>query len=1555
MRKKIQKHAEKFVKSLIKGLLKMTLVFVSLWLFVELSLRFFGTPLLSGALQSYIAIQSNGMYSADFEHISIELISRKIQIKKFSLTPDTAVYKYRVKDGQIQTGLYNIKFEKLTLKGIKFLKYLRKRELNLKSLVITRPTISLAALPKNNKTSKKKYDAVHQDLYASIKPFFDVVKVKQIKVNDGVFDFSISTESKQTKTNVEKVSLVLKQFVLDENSFRYNRKLFYSETYSLRIRNYRLALNDQIHEIRAHDVRISSVDSVILISGVSFKPISENLSNAKQPSRYDIEVPNIFVRGVDMFSAWFSKDIFVKDITIDSASISLIIPAGQKKSPKKRVSPTDYRDIYNLIQGKINSLSIQNFNFKNANFHMKESKNETRASYSISDFSMSLDHFILDSLSYLRKKKIFYSDNIALDVSGFQMKIADKTHLLKTEKFTLSSAKNSITAQNTEISSFKSDGQLTKIMMTIPKFSVEGVDFIKVYNTGKLEIAQVKVENADAKIEKSTKKNKNNHSASLIYDLVSNYVNSVEIEKIFFRNGRIDFTDYSIFEKPSYYKGNLTLTLNQFKIDESTAKNSDRLFYAHDFELMVSDYSMKSSNDFHSLQVGKLVLSSKKSEVTVENINFSPITNDIHTDLLMNYHKNAVISLSVDKLTLLQSDIKNILFNKQFVGNQIIIKKPKIQIVKYPYNFEDKSTNNQLLPYDLYGDSLKISTLSPDIPVDTVENENYKNIIIRLLKGKLDYINVNTILLDSGFLSFSRVDSFGAKISSFNTKISAKSNHFFLKTDSSQINPKFLFSDNIHVEISDFSTVMQGNKSTFTLKKAVYNSSDSALNASFVKIIPISTPSDSLNSGKAVSVLIPQIFIKGINFEKFLSDKKLEIKSLSADKPIVNVVFGGEKNGLSQQDSMQKTPTKKQNFGFKSLSINKIDITKGRLKLKHASDQKPVVFSQTGFNVHSENLFIYTQKTENELPFTSDKTLLRFTNFTFPLPDSIYRIEADTIDVSLQDEQIAAKNFKLRYDSLSIKNSKNLLPDKTMFFQISAPSLIANHLNFIEFIRTKTMNIKSIDFQDIQLDILKIAEPQNKKTLAQTQELIRQKITRKIKNLSIDTIRLNGSKISYKNLCDTSQHLARKFTISGIISDFDTDSLKSRQAQRMFLADDISLNLGNFQTLLMDSLYRAQLDTIRISTGNKTLSVESFNLNPTCNRVEFAMRNNNFQKGMMFLKTDRITAKNVDIPKLIETGGLKIGKIDVEGLNFRIFKDKQLPEDTTLRPKFPLDYLKLSKNLFTVDSINLIDANFYSEQNSIKSEKTGIVSIENINAGISNITNDTSLFETRKYIRLNMRGMLMGQAPLNVTFRFPLRNPQEYLYAGSMDTFDLKILNPILVNTTFISINQGTANTLNFSVKALPTHAEGVMNFYYSDLKMTIIDTTGTKKSFLSALAGAVLPSDNPTKGNNPKIKEGIISIDKLPYKPVYHLWTQSLITGAFSTLGLKNNQAKRSLKINKKMFKLMIDKQKKKNRMKAKNDQRLKREMEKELRLLEKQGRMQRRGKGERQGHMKK
>ena len=117
------------------------------WLIVEVILWFFATPLLRTTIKNYVESESGGLYSIDFDKISIEITSRTLKLENFKLTADTAIYRKLKEEGTAKTALYQISFNELKFTQLSIFNLFRNRELLLKTIEIEKPKMYLIGLP----------------------------------------------------------------------------------------------------------------------------------------------------------------------------------------------------------------------------------------------------------------------------------------------------------------------------------------------------------------------------------------------------------------------------------------------------------------------------------------------------------------------------------------------------------------------------------------------------------------------------------------------------------------------------------------------------------------------------------------------------------------------------------------------------------------------------------------------------------------------------------------------------------------------------------------------------------------------------------------------------------------------------------------------------------------------------------------------------------------------------------------------------------------------------------------------------------------------------------------------------------------------------------------------------------------------------------------------------------------------------------------------------------------------------------------------------------------
>jgi len=1522
---------------------------VFLFLVAEAALWFFADPLLRTVIQTFVEKESKGVYSIDFSALQIELTTRTLKLNDFKLKADTARYRELKKQGLANKALYQIEFDRLKFSKLKLYKLFKESELIFDEISISTPVINLIGLPKKEK-QEEKYDAVHNDLYAAINPYLNALACNKISLSDGYFDMYLADTDIEQKTSADRISVELYQFRVDSLIHEKKDQLFFSKDFFLKTENYRLLLNDKIHSVLVGEISVSTIEKEISIKDAIIRPgfVSEKSSEA---AIYKARIPQMKFYGTDIYNAWFNHEISIDSIFIDSANVKIISPVEKKESEnvKLKKKKTNIKNFYDLVKGKVNIAEVKKFTFSNAQFDFEKGIYNKKQKIKVRNCSLSLQNFLLDSLSEQRENKIMFADNFTLSVDDYSMQFAKQTHTLEAKKFLISTSQKLIAAEGVKIKpEGSSDSPKLQIMdIYIPSLQLTSVDFFTAYNSGVLNTGGLFISHPSFNITKlgephSTKKAKN---PGMIYNVVSEYLNTLNINTFKINKGKFNYHNKTKANKNAFSKGTISLKMDRIRLDEQTALYSDKLIHARTFDIRLSDFSMKNNTDFHVVEAELLRISSFDSLVYAQNLQIFPKYKDSALKTLKLYEKNSFSKILLPEFHIKGLDVQQVIFGKELSVESVYLSKPSFQIREYTdlkylqldsLNLDSLQVAENEIDSVLVERNNAISTDSIISTSDTTEirlNNAYKNSIISLLKDKMNLVDIAEINIDSAFIKIEKYDTLEHKLSGFENRVSAKMHNFYLNQDSlSASYNKFLFADSLKVKVYSFETVLPDKLHKVKAANLVFSSSDSSIRANHVRVFPLEEKNKEIQKPSTFILFFPEIGITGLNPEKLLTEKYLDINEIEANEPAIIVTRHLDiPIAEEQKDTVEKKINVAVPKGLAGIAIKNIKVSNGKIELANESNKNITRYATTDLNLLLENIKLdSTNLDSGKSLLSADNAGITLTNAKLTLPDSIYKFSADTLNLSILKSSFTGVNVKFSYDSLLNTSllPENMKQNSLMAFDI--PRIEVNGINYFDIILKKEIYVKSVAVQQPQIKIHQFKKPKVKKTLGETEAEIIAKLSKRFKKFNIEELKLIDADFFLKNTVKKKKSSVFMEDITGKIVDFDIDTLKNNNPKRLLLSKDISLHFHKYAFVMKDSMYNVNLNEIGVSSLKSKIYVNDFSMMPRYGQYEFA-RKYGLQKGVMYIEGKKLQAQGIDFRELIENKTFDIKMVEADAFKMHIFKDKQLSEDTLIRPVMPLNLIRRSKNRINIDSVLLKNSYIAYEQNSKKKSSTGVFTLEELNGTITNLTNDTSTFRKKKNTQMKITALLMGKGRMNASFRFPLSTQKsEYLLAGSVDTFDLAEMNPMIENTVFVSVTEGKSDKLQFHIKANEEFAEGKMRLYYSNLKIKIKDTANSKRNGASMLANSILRSNNP-KREGRKLIEGKIYSEQVVHKNVFHLWTQAIISGAVSSLGYRTKQMKRKDKLKK----LLARKIKKQEKIDRKTEKKLKKDMEQELRRM--------------------
>jgi|GEM_PF-5322356 len=265
-----------------------------------------------------------------------------------------------------------------------------------------------------------------------------------------------------------------------------------------------------------------------------------------------------------------------------------------------------------------------------------------------------------------------------------------------------------------------------------------------------------------------------------------------------------------------------------------------------------------------------------------------------------------------------------------------------------------------------------------------------------------------------------------------------------------------------------------------------------------------------------------------------------------------------------------------------------------------------------------------------------------------------------------------------------------------------------------------------------------------------------------------------------------------------------------------------------------------------------------------------------------------LTSKNT--LRWIEGGYLNINKISITKPNVRVYRDKRLANPVFKEKSLPSHTIRNIPFPLLIDTIEIIQGNIQYEEIVEVGKKPGKVSFTDFNIEAFHLTNIDRFLKKDPCFTVNLKTLLLGEAPIDAQLKFPIQNQSDEFYAsGNIKNLEAVTLNKLLSNMAFVEFKKGYIHFLSFQFTANNDSAIGTLDVHYTDLKIAILDTNELfathkhkQKKTIGLVANSILKSNNVP--NTKHYVQGHINAERKKEKYIFnYLWT-ALKSGLINT-----------------------------------------------------------------------
>jgi len=473
-----------------------------------------------------------------------------------------------------------------------------------------------------------------------------------------------------------------------------------------------------------------------------------------------------------------------------------------------------------------------------------------------------------------------------------------------------------------------------------------------------------------------------------------------------------------------------------------------------------------------------------------------------------------------------------------------------------------------------------------------------------------------------------------------------------------------------------------------------------------------------------------------------------------------------------------------------------------------------------------------------------------------------------------------------QHNKATEKGDKNIKAPRTLL-DLSTKSFVLSGVNFIGILQGKPLNVSGLK---VEKPVLLVTEMRADTT--QQHEPLHKSLQGIAKNLHINRIQLaNGSvRVKPSKEAKTDRLYLKGFTIN--VKDLRLDRASFYDEERAYYAKSMDVEIGEFGYTLPDGTYKFEVGALKANTADSTLNIGNFSVLPLLKYSAMARREGKAVSRIK-LTVPEINASGVNYKAHSQKNKLAARLVVIKKPELSAYMDKKNYVQRGYKP-LPHDFIEKLEAGLDIRQLEVKQMFVRYEELVPKATKTGVITVQNINASIKNISNGKERMSVKSPATAFVRASINGKIPLTTTITLNLLDKNgKHRLEGTFGPGNPATINSILEPTAFISIKEGDLQKSDFRMELNGTEATGNLNLRYSNFKVDVLSNGKEKKQtfrkkILSKIANkVVIKSDNPKEGE--ELRPGPIHVIRSKKRSVINYWKDCIVSGFRSAAGVEN------------------------------------------------------------------
>ncbi len=501
----------------------------------------------------------------------------------------------------------------------------------------------------------------------------------------------------------------------------------------------------------------------------------------------------------------------------------------------------------------------------------------------------------------------------------------------------------------------------------------------------------------------------------------------------------------------------------------------------------------------------------------------------------------------------------------------------------------------------------------------------------------------------------------------------------------------------------------------------------------------------------------------------------------------------------------------------------------------------------------------------------------------------LYKIQYDSLSMDEIAGYLSFSNMRFSYDSTRFAELSSQGNEPSFLLNITIPEITVSGLKTPRALIDKEIVGRKLEIKNPVIHILYTNAGKDSSTAA-VPKAIYEQILGNLNLIQADTILISNARISTSNR-QTKKEGMKLDDVFITLVDVKIDSTGGADSSRILFAKEVSIAAGKLSWSSPDKLYTYSAGDISSNTVTRDLAIKYFRMVPALNEEAF-VKALPAQGDRFDFSVNTIQVQNINLEQLLD-GNIIADRIVLPSPSIKIYRDLIIPRDKKSRVgAYPHQLMQKIPTVFRVKKIQVTNGFIEYKEKHQTSRLAGKITYHNVNASISNFTNDKKTIAANNIMTVDMNTRFLNNAPLKITGHFYLLHPSgRFDLNGTFGAMDATHLNPVIEKTGMTHIKTGKINSAEFQIQGNDNVTDGHVKMLYEDLKVNALEKDKgsavlDKKTLTSFIANMAIKNDNPTRNQDARVIQ--VHLERNPNVSFFNFAWKTLFQGVMKTVGLE-------------------------------------------------------------------